>query len=1007
MQRYKTITYTRIMKRNQICSPMEENMFSSGFYVSNQKEPEEMNVESRSPAGEHVELKEIIDIISIQSLMNDFYKLTHIPMGLDDLTGRSVVSVGWQDICTKFHRIHPETCKFCFESNKNLSSGIPHGEIKEYKCLNNMWDIATPITVDNHHIGNIVAGQFFFEEEPIDYDLFRSQARKHGFNEKEYLEALNKVPRFSREYVDIGMSFFRALANMISQLSYSNIMLSRSLSVCNELVDALQFSESKYRQIIETSQEGIWILDNNGRTVFVNQKVSDMLGYRIDEIIGQLPHKFLAPKFRDFLVERLNDLKQKVNPAIDFQLVRKDGSDLWCILSTSPLFDKEEKYIGLLGMLIDITERKKAEEKLKESEEKYRIIVETANEGIVKINNELVISYANQKMVDMLGYAMKDVVGKTIWNCVSEEHKPFFKTNMEKEKQGISESGELRLKCKDGTDIWTCINFKSLFDSEGNYSGLIGMFTDITKLKNTENSLKESLFSLDVKVRERTKELEMALNSFKEIKRGLAEAQVMAHIGNWDRNLITGDVYWSDEMRRIFCHNPQEPLPAFKEIFNLMHQDDIANVRDALKEAFNGKPLSVDYRAILPNEDERFIHVKGEVVFDEKNNPVRVKGIVQDITELRRSEEKIRNLASIVESSNDAIGTISPDGIVKSWNKGGEHIYGYSTDEIIGKSISLVAPPHLSEETKELGELVKQGRKIHNYETKRIKKDGNLIDVSMTLSPVFDIQGKLISTSFISRDITENKKAEEKLLQEKKNAEVANRTKSDFLANISHELRTPLNSIIGFSDLLNDQFYGDLNKKQLRAVSNISKSGRHLLNLINSILDLSKIEAGKHKLDYEIIELVNKLNMIRNSLLPIAKTKNLKIEINVDQEINSIYADEDKFTQIMYNLMDNAIKFSYENNQIIIEARRKKEMVEIMVKDHGIGIKKEDHHKLFKPFSQIDSFSSKRSQGTGLGLSLVKQFVKMHGGYIWFRSNFGEGSTFAFTIPLNNNLYSK
>ncbi|MDI9394918.1 MAG: CHASE4 domain-containing protein [Euryarchaeota archaeon] len=278
-----------------------------------------------------------------------------------------------------------------------------------------------------------------------------------------------------------------------------------------------------------------------------------------------------------------------------------------------------------------------------------------------------------------------------------------------------------------------------------------------------------------------------------------------------------------------------------------------------------------------------------------------------------------------------------------------------------------------------------------------IAQDGRIWFVQAI--PVPDENGKIIGILQTWRDITERKNAE-KLLHEKQIAVIANRAKSEFLANMSHELRTPLNSIIGFSDLLSEKVYGELNEKQTRAVGNISSSGNHLLKLINDILDLSKIEAGKFELDYKEFELASKLNTIKNLLAPIAKRKKIIIEIDVDKDLTSIRADESRFAQIIYNLVDNAIKFSHENGLVNVIAQKKGDLVEIMVKDNGIGIKPEDQQKLFKPFSQIDPFSSKKFQGTGLGLSLVKQIVELHGGYVWYRSKIGEGSTFAFAIPI-------
>ncbi len=199
-----------------------------------------------------LELAEVIDAREIQSLMDDFYKLAHIPIGIIDLKGNILVGVGWQDICTKFHRTHPESCKHCVESDTKLSVGVLPGEFKPYKCKNNMWDIATPIMVGSQHVGNIFLGQFFFDNEPLDYEFFRSQARKYGFNEEEYIAALEKVPRLSKETVDAIMVFFMKFANILSQLSYSNMKLARSLAERDALLEELRKSEERFRRVLRT-----------------------------------------------------------------------------------------------------------------------------------------------------------------------------------------------------------------------------------------------------------------------------------------------------------------------------------------------------------------------------------------------------------------------------------------------------------------------------------------------------------------------------------------------------------------------------------------------------------------------------------------------------------------------------------------------------------------------------------------------------------------------------------
>jgi sensor domain CHASE-containing protein/signal transduction histidine kinase len=267
--------------------------------------------------------------------------------------------------------------------------------------------------------------------------------------------------------------------------------------------------------------------------------------------------------------------------------------------------------------------------------------------------------------------------------------------------------------------------------------------------------------------------------------------------------------------------------------------------------------------------------------------------------------------------------------------------------------------------------------------------------------PVCDETGNTIAVLETGVEITERKKYETELFRAKQDAEVANRTKSEFLANMSHELRTPLNSIIGFSDLLHEKVYGELNEKQTKAVGNISSSGKHLLNLINEILDLSKVEARSFELHYSRFWLSEACAEVRDMLFPFATSKGIKIEFEIEKDLPKVNGDRERLTQVLSNLMTNAVKFSNENGYVKVKASQSNNFINITISDEGIGIAAASHDKLFKPFSQIDSSSSKKYPGTGLGLALVKEIVQLHGGTVWFESELGKGSTFGFSIPLS------
>jgi CheY-like chemotaxis protein len=260
-----------------------------------------------------------------------------------------------------------------------------------------------------------------------------------------------------------------------------------------------------------------------------------------------------------------------------------------------------------------------------------------------------------------------------------------------------------------------------------------------------------------------------------------------------------------------------------------------------------------------------------------------------------------------------------------------------------------------------------------------------------------------------ARDVTERKRLDQ-ALQEKNVeldsaraiAEKSSLTKSEFLANMSHELRTPLNSVIGFSEVLQDQLFGPINPKQQEYVGNIITSGRHLLSLINDILDLSKVEAGKMGLDLDTFALSDTLGASMNILRERALKSGLELHLDLDPRADVlVMADQRKLKQILFNLLSNAVKFTPTAGSVQLSAVRDGNFLEITVADSGIGIREEDIPKLFQAFTQLESAYTKGFEGTGLGLALTRQLVEMHGGRIWLKSEFGKGSRFSFTIPIS------
>ena len=310
---------------------------------------------------QNLELAEIIDSQAVQSMMDDFYRVARIPMSIIDLRGKVLVCVGWQDICVRYHRAHPETCKHCIESDIRLSAGISQGEFRLYKCLNNMWDIATPLFVCGKHVGNVFSEQFFFDDEPIEHDLFRSQARKYGFDENGYMAALESVPRLRRSQVEAGMSFFIKIADVITSASYDNIKLAQSLAERDALMVSLRESRKDLNRAQAVALTGSWRM-NVGR----NELTWSDKTYRIFGISEGTPltyEKFLNfvhPEDREYVDREWSAALRGKPYEIEHRIIVGDTMK-WVREKAELEFDKEGLLLGGFGTVQDITERKLAE----------------------------------------------------------------------------------------------------------------------------------------------------------------------------------------------------------------------------------------------------------------------------------------------------------------------------------------------------------------------------------------------------------------------------------------------------------------------------------------------------------------------------------------------------------------------------------------------------------------------------------------------------------------------
>jgi PAS domain S-box-containing protein len=439
--------------------------------------------------------------------------------------------------------------------------------------------------------------------------------------------------------------------------------------------------------------------------------------------------------------------------------------------------------------------------------------------------------------------------------------------------------------------------------------------------------------------------------------------------------------------------------------------------RVLLRERVEREGVLRDFEAQLRRCDSEIIwtNLTLRAVKDEQGQVLYHEGSLEEITERKQAEAELKKYQGHLEElakartaelqrskeyyealfvhSPTAVVTADLNGRVISWNPMAEKLFGYAQEEAIGRNVDdLVAnDPRIRDEAiKYTSQVLADGRLQAN--TQRIRRDGSLVDVEVRALPVM-VGAELVGYVIIYVDITD-------VQQARREAEAASRAKSTFLANMSHELRTPLNAIIGFTRLVKRRSQDLLPQKQIDNLDKVLVSADHLLELINSVLDLAKIEAGRVEVQPVTFDLANLIDVCLQTIQPLIKSDQLYLGKVIEPDLPPLYTDRDKVRQILINLLSNAIKFT-EEGTIAVSARQEGYKLVLAVADTGIGIPKEALERIFEAFRQVDGSTTRRYGGTGLGLSITRELARLLGGNVTVESEVDVGSVFTVTIPMD------
>ncbi len=722
--------------------------------------------------------------------------------------------------------------------------------------------------------------------------------------------------------------------------------------------------------------------------------------------------------------------------------IRKDGTRFPAVVSVTALRDARDAIIGYLLIGTDNTARKQAEEALLRAGALQSAIFNSANFSSIATDAQGVIQIFNVGAERMLGFTAAEVMNQITPADISDPLEviarakalsvelgtlitPGFEALVFKASRGIEDIYELTYIRKDGSRFPAVVSVTALRDPEGGIIGYLLIGTDNTARKRAEEALVKA------------GALQSAIFNSANFSSIATDAQGVIQIFNVGAERMLGYTA-ADMMNKITpadISDPQEVIARAKALsvelgtpitpgFEALVFKASRGIEDIYELSYIRKdgsrfPAVVSVTALRDAQDA----IIGYLLIGTDNTARK-----QIEEERMKLDQRLRDqhfyTRSLIESNIDALMTTDPRGIITDVNKQMEALTGCTRDELIGAPFkNYFTDPNMAEAA--ISRVLAEG-KLTNYELTARARDGHQTVVSYNATTFHDRDRKLQGVFAAARDVTELKLFEQRLQQKNVELEEASRMKSEFLANMSHELRTPLNAIMGFSEILRDGLIGELTPQQRGFIGDIFNSGRHLLSLINDILDLSKVEAGKMTLELELVEVwslfTNSLSIIREK----ATARHINLTMDAASAPMSIQADARKVKQIVYNLLSNAVKFTADGGNVTLFVGRVpqaevgqlsgawkyrsfavptgdfEEFLKISVTDSGIGISPEGLEHLFKPFSQIDSGLSRKFEGTGLGLAMVKLLVELHGGAVAVESAVDEGSCFTVWLPLRS-----